>query len=134
MIRELGEVKAEAEATIPPLVGGILEDAQTLFRQEVALAKSEIKIELVTAKKAAIGFSLSAAVGAMAALLLSLAVVHLLNLAGLPLWASYGVVGLLYGVAAAVSFSKGKQSLAETDMVPQTIQSMKENVKWIAGT
>jgi hypothetical protein len=133
---ELGQVRSEAEANISPLVSGILRDAQTLFRQEVALARSEVREELVTAREAAVGFGLSAGVGALAVLMLSFGLVHLVAWAGgIPLGAAYAIVGLAYGAIAAVSFMTGKKALDETDFVPrQTIQTMKENVRWIAGT
>lgn len=136
MIRELGQVKSEAEASLSPIVSGILQDVQTLFRQEVALAKAEVKQELVTARDAAIGFSLGAGVGALAALMLSFGLVHLIAWAGsLPLGAAYAIVGVAYAAVAGVSFMTGKKALDETDFVPhQTIQTMKENVRWIAGT
>jgi hypothetical protein len=134
--RELVQVKTEAEANISPLVSGILHDTQTLFRQEVALAKSELKTELVTAKAAAMGFGVSAFLGALTVLMLSFGLVHFITWAtGISLGASYGIVGLLYGAAAAGSFVAGNKALKETDFVPhQTIQTMKENVQWIAGT
>jgi hypothetical protein len=134
--QELGQVKTEAEANISPLLSGILQDSQTLFRQEVALAKSEIKTELVTAKEAALGFGVSAFLGALTVLMLSFGLVHFVTWAtGISLGASYGIVGLLYGLAAGASFFAGKKALKETDFVPhQTIQTMKENVQWIAGT
>lgn len=136
MSRDLGQIKAEAEATLPPLVNGILADTQTLFRQEVQLAKSELKQELATAREAALGFGLSAALGGLAALLLSLALAHILSWATpLPLWASYTIVGTIEALAAAVGYASARKAAEQTDFVPrQTVQTMKENVQWIAGT
>ncbi len=135
MMRELSQVKAEAETNIPPLVSGIVQDTQTLFRQEVALAKAELKSELVTAKEAAVGMSASLALAGLATLMLSFGLVHLLSWAfAIPLGASFGIVGLLYGVGAAVSFSLGRSAAEKTDFVPhQTIETMKENARWIAA-
>lgn len=136
MTRDLGQIKAEAEATVPPLVSGILEDTQTLLRQEMQLARAEIKQDMKSAREAALAFGISAAVGGLAVLLLSFGLVALLSwLTLIPMWGSYAIVGGIYAAAAAVSFYQGHQAYEQTDFVPRrTVETMKENAQWIAGT
>jgi hypothetical protein len=61
--------------------------------------------------------------------------VHLLNaLTGLPLWACYGIVGGVCAIVGVVLLYRGKQQMSQIDMVPQqTVETMKENVRWIKG-
>jgi hypothetical protein len=68
-------------------------------------------------------------------LLLIVMLVHLLNaLTGLPLWACYGIVGGVCAIVGVVLLYRGKQQMSQIDMVPQqTVETMKENVRWIKG-
>lgn len=136
MIRELGQVKAEAEAQIPPLVSGIVEDTQLLFRKEIELARAELREELVTAREAAIGYSLAVGLGGMTILLMTLALVHLISLwTPIPLGASYALVGLGYAAVGAACYSSARKAHEQTDLMPrQTIETMKENIQWIGRT
>lgn len=75
-------------------------------------------------------------VAALGGLLLILMLVHLLHaLAGLPLWACDGIVGGLLAISGAVLLLIGKNTIARIDVVPpQTMETMKENVRWIKET
>lgn len=131
--QDVKEIKREAETTISPLVAGIIEDAQTLFRQEIALAKTEIKEDIQHVKTAAIGFGIGAGLSIMCLVLLSFSLVHLLSwlFPDMPLWASYAVVTLVYAAAAVLAGYQGKQAIEKADFVPhQTIQTLKENAQW----
>jgi hypothetical protein len=69
----------------------------------------------------------------LAGLPLILMLVHLLYaLAGLPLWACYGIVGGVLAIVGGVLLFIGKNTIARMDVVPpQTMATMKENVQWI---
>jgi hypothetical protein len=123
----------EAPPSISSLVGGIIEDAQQLIRQEVALARREIKEELNKAKVAAISIAIGAGVLAIAGLMLCFTVVHLLQwLTALPLWACFGIVALLFATTGVVCFLVARNKVTDIDLVPrQTVETMKENVQWI---
>jgi hypothetical protein len=55
-------------------------------------------------------------------------------LTGLPLWACYGIVGGVCAIVGVVLLYRGKQQMSQIDMVPQqTVETMKENVRWIKG-
>lgn len=98
----LQETNSSHQATLTPLVGGILEDARQLMRQEFALVRSEIKHQLGKAKAAAIYLIVACGLGLASVGLVLIMLVHMLMLAfpALPVWASYGIVALL-GVAGA---------------------------------
>jgi hypothetical protein len=82
------------EPTVAQLLTGLMQDAQTLLRQEVALATYELRLELRTSIRAVMSLSIGIGIAAIGGWLLILMLVHLLQaLTALPLWACYGIVG-----------------------------------------
>jgi hypothetical protein len=124
---------SSSEPSLAQLVTGIVNDAKELLRQELALAKHEIREDLRKTKAAMLSLSIGIGVAAIGGLLLILMLVHLLNaLAGLPLWACYGIVGGLFIIIGGVLLLIAKNTIARIDVVPpQTVETMKENVQWI---
>lgn len=124
---------ASTEPSMAALVGGIVQDAQNLIKQEVALARSEIGNELKKTKEAAISLGIGIGVAALGALLLIFMLVFLLNEeADLKVWHSFGIVGGLLFILGAGLFFLGRARASEIHLVPpQTAQTMKENVQWL---
>ena len=121
------------------LFGRVTSDLSTLMRQEMELAKVEIKQEVRTAGKAGGLLGGGAFAGYVALLFLSVALALLIAtiLPGdsmspnIRYLIGFGLVGLLYGIAAAVLLNKGKQQLDRVDPVPQqTVETLKEDVQW----
>jgi len=48
----------------------------------------------------------------------------------IPLWGCYGIVGSVFGVLGGVLLAVGKHKIEEIDMMPQTVETMKENAQW----
>jgi Putative Actinobacterial Holin-X, holin superfamily III len=122
-----------SKPTLTELLTGLMHDAMVLLRQEVALAKHEIRAELWTIIRAVMSLGIGGGVAAIGGLLLILMLVHLLQaLTALPLWACYGIVGGLFAVVGGVLLMLGKQKMAHLHLVPQkTLETMQENVQWI---
>jgi Putative Actinobacterial Holin-X, holin superfamily III len=122
-----------AEPSLAQLLTGIVNDAKALVRHELALATYEIREDLRKTKRAALSLGIGIGLAALGGLLLILMLVHLLHaLAGLPLWACYGIVGGLLAVSGGVMVFIGKNTIARIDVVPPyTVETMKENVQWI---
>jgi uncharacterized membrane protein YqjE len=117
--------------SIGQLIGDVSDDLSRLFRQEVELAKVELRTEATKAGKAA-GMLGGAGVAAhMAALLLSLAVVFALG-AVMPLgWAAL-IVAVVWGIVAAVLYSSGRARMRTVSPVPkQTVETLKEDAQWL---
>ncbi len=112
------------------LFGRVTSDLTTLVRQEMQLAKVEIKQEVKTAGKAGGLLGGGAFTGYFALLFVSLALA--IGLAEFIWdWLAFLIVGVLYGIAAAVLVNKGKQELDQVDPVPQqTVETLKEDVQW----
>ena len=121
------------EPTVAELLTGLMNDAKELLRQEVALAKHELRVELRKTVLAVMSLGIGIGIAAIGGLLLILMLVHLLHaLTALPLWACYGIVGGLFAVGGVVLLVLGKNKLARIHTVPpETVKTMKENVQWI---
>jgi hypothetical protein len=121
------------EPTLTQLVNELASDAKELLRQELALAKYEISEEISKTKVALISLGIGVGIAAIGGLLLILMLVHLLNaLAGLPLWACYGIVGGVLAIVGIVMLLHAKNKMFDIAVVPhQTVDTMKENVRWI---
>jgi hypothetical protein len=123
------------EPTLAQLVGEHANDVKDLLHHELALAKYEISAELHKTKVALVLVGAGIAIVSVGGLLLIAMLVHLLHTrTGLPLWACYGMVGCLLAIAGIVMINSGKRIISRVDVVPpQTIGTMKENVRWIKG-
>jgi hypothetical protein len=125
-------------ASMSSLVGGIINDAQQLVRQEITLARQEIHQEVNKAKTAALSLALGGVVAFFGGLLLSFALVHLLYWLTndlherFPLWACYGIVGGLCALVGVLLLVAARNKAGDIHLVPpQTAETLKENVQWI---
>ncbi len=123
----------ERDASVSQLLSGIVGDAQTLVRQEIALARQEIREEISEAKSAGIKFGIAGAVLAIGGLLLVLTLAQgIADLFDWPTWAGYGLVGVVLAVAGYVLLSSAQKQIKNVNPVPEkTVETMKENVEWI---
>ena len=121
-----------SEPTLAQLVSGLMSDATLLMQQELALAKYELYEEARKTKKAAASLGSGIVVVAIGGLLLIIMLVHLLReLTEWPLWTCYGIIGGICAIGGAALLYSGKQQMSQIDIVPQqTVETMKENVKW----
>jgi len=116
-------------ATIGELVGELAQDLSRLMRQELELAKAEIRQEATKAGKATGMLAAAGFAGYMTAVLLSLALVFgLANLIGLG-WSAL-LVAVLWAIAGAVLFSNGRKKLRTVSKPERTVESLKEDVEW----
>lgn len=127
---------AEASGlSVSTLVGDIVTDAQNLLKQELALAKREITEEIDKAKEAAISLAIGAGILALGGVLLCFMLVYLLNWAFpeyLPLWGCFAIVGGMLAAAGGIILAVGTKRAGAIHLVPErTLNTMKDNVKWI---
>jgi len=120
-----------ADASIGELIGNISNDLSTLFRQEVDLAKVELKQEASKAGKAAGMLGAAGFAGYLAVLLFSLAIVWGLANVIDEGWAAF-IVGLVWAIIGGVLFVVGRKRLKTVDPVPhRTVDTIKEDAKWL---
>jgi uncharacterized membrane protein YqjE len=118
------------DKSVGQLLSVITADLQTLFRQEVELAKAEIREEATRAGKAAGMYGGAGFAGYMVLLFLSLAAV--LGLANVMDggWAAL-IVTAVWGIVAAVLYQKGRARMRTVSPKPeQTVETLKENAEW----
>ena len=121
----------QADKSLGELFDEMTRDVSDLMRQEVALAKVEIKEEVGRAGKAGGMLGAGAGAGYFALLFVSLALAWLLDQA-LPIALAFFIVGLLYGIAAAVLITRGREQMKHVDPVPrQTVEILKEDAEWV---
>ena len=119
--------------SIAALLTGLLDDCRTLLRQEYRLLKDEVSTELSELKAAIVAFAVGLLLFGASAWLFLLAVVHLLHeLAGLPLWASYGIFCLLTLAGSLLCMKIGRGTARTFNPIPlRTLHSLKEDTQWI---
>jgi uncharacterized membrane protein YqjE len=124
--------REEVEQTsVGELIGNISNDLSTLFRQEVELAKVELKQEATKAGKAAGMLGAAGYAGHLAVLLLSFALVFALGNVMDWGWAAL-IVGAIWGIVAAVLFVNGRKKMKTVDPVPRrTTETLKEDAQWL---
>lgn len=122
----------EPDAGLPELISRLTDQSSTLFRQEIELAKTELKSEIRTAGKAGGLLGSAAVVGFLAALLLSFAVAWALgDLEPLNPALGFLIVGVVYALIAGVLAMRGRSTAQEVDpSLPETTRSLKEDAQW----
>ena len=111
------------------LIGEIASDLSTLVRQEIELAKAEVKQEAGKAGGAAGMFGGAGVAGLLVAVFASLTVMFALD-AIMPIgWAAL-VVTVLWGVAGFALYTRGRERLRSISAPQQTIETLKEDARW----
>jgi hypothetical protein len=120
-----------AETSIGDLIGNISDDLSQLFRQEVELAKAEVKQEAVKAGKAAGMLGGAGFAGYLAVVLLSFAAVFGLANVMDAGWAAL-IVAVVWAAAGAALYLAGKKKLETVDPMPRrTVDTLKEDAQWL---
>ncbi len=124
--------KPAPEKSMGELIGDASAELSTLLRQEVALAKAELKEDISTVGKGAGAFGAAAVVGYMAVVFASLTLMFgIAELVDDRLWLGALVVTVLYGGGAAFLVLTGKKTLSGASLGPKrTIQTLKEDAEW----
>ncbi len=130
----LEDVRREVESTVAPLIRGILEDSQKLFRQELALAKVEVREDARRARDAIIAISVGAVVCLVGLFLFGCMLAYLIDTLSdtIPLWAAFGIVAAIAFLVGALLLGGGVKRAKGIKGVPeQTVETIRENVQWI---
>ena len=117
---------AKADSTsLGDLLGEVTRDISTLMRQEMELAKAELKQATTRAGKGAAMLAGAGVAGHFVLLFLSLALWYALGgLIGLG-WSAV-VVAVLWAIVAAILASLGRKELKAVKGMPQTGQTIQE--------
>ncbi|MFC8723062.1 phage holin family protein [Kitasatospora sp. NPDC057198] len=125
-----GSAERGGHESLGDLISEITGDLSRLVRDEIELAKAEIKQEAAKAGKASGMLAGAGYAGHMAVVLGSLAVVFALAELMPPAWAAL-VVSALWALAGAALWSAGRRRLKDVRLKPeQTVQTLKEDAAW----
>ena len=128
MTSEMPQTAAHAKAettSLGDLLGEVTRDMSTLMRQEVELAKVELKQSATRAGKGTGMLAGAGVAGHFVLLFLSLALWWALgNVLGLG-WSAV-VVAIIWGIVAAVLASMGRKELNAIKGMPQTAETLQE--------
>jgi hypothetical protein len=120
-----------ADTSIGELIGNISDDLSRLFRQEVDLAKAEIRQEAAKAGKAGGLLGGAGFAGYLAVVLLSFALVFALANVMDAGWAAL-IVAVIWAAVGAVLYTTGRKQLKAVDPMPRrTVDTIKEDAQWL---
>lgn len=112
------------------IVSDVTSDLSALFKQELQLAKTELKEEIAQTGKGAGLLGGAGVAGHLVLVFLSLALMFLLD-NWMPIELAALIVAVLWGVIAAVLALTGRKAIKESNpQLPQTQQTIKEDVQW----
>ena len=119
--------QASSSSSVTGLVRSAIDDVRELFREELALAKAEVREEF---SKLAAG---SAQAGAACAALWFAAMFALVTAAlaitatfQWPYWAGFGLIAVVLTVVGLVLARAARRSFRQVHPMPRTIATMKE--------
>lgn len=128
------DLQTANEPSVTSLVGGIINDSQQLIGQQLNLFRREIQQDMARTRQAACVLGAGVGVGLLASIVLIFALAHLIHWAApdLPLWACYGLVGVVVGgIAGWLVYAGKKQFDAFNPLPDQSFQALQENVQWL---
>jgi hypothetical protein len=120
------------DRTIGEIVSDVADDLSTLVRQELDLAKTEVKQEATRAGKGAGMLAGAGVAGHLGLVFLSLCLMFLLD-NWMPLELAALITAALWLAVATMLGMNGKKTLNRTNpALPQTQRSLKEDAQWAA--
>ena len=123
-------MQGKDDRSIGELFAELSQEAATLVRQEVQLAKTEMSQKASRVGKD-VGFLAAGGAVAYAGLLAIIAGVIFLLALAIPLWLSALLVGIAVAAVGYVLVRKGLDALKQENPAPQeTIETLKEDKEW----
>lgn len=125
-----------ASGTVTALVSGILDDAQTLVRQQIEMLKSEVREDFRRSKQAA-------EFGALGIVLLTVGFLGVVTALAyflhehyqFSMWASWGITGSLFLLAGGALAATSYILLERFNPLPdKTFTALQENLSWKTKT
>lgn len=118
-----------ADQSLGELFSDVTRDLGQLFRDEVQLAKVEAKEEMRTTAKGAAAMAAGGVAALLFLIMASTALALWLDEAMHPAIA-FAIVALVWAIAAAVLVMMGRKRLQQVRPLPQTTETLKEDVQW----
>lgn len=122
--------RGPGEASLGDLVAIASRDMSLLVRQEIELAKSEVKQTAVSAGLGAGFLAVSGGLAFFAAFALTICIAEVLTAAGLPRFVGYLIVGGAYSLLAGLLALFGLGRLKRVKPPTRTIATVKDDITW----
>jgi uncharacterized membrane protein YqjE len=123
--------RATDDRSVGDLIGEVADDFQRLVRQQLELAKVELKEQAVAAGRAGALFGIAALAGLMTVLMVSFALVFALAEVMPAGWAAF-IVAVVWVAIGAVTYVMARLRLRAVSPVPQkTVETLKEDMQWL---
>lgn len=133
----MSDPDVHTQPSISKLMGGIINDVQSLVRQQMTMFRMEIKEDLQKVSAAstqiavALGIGLTGAVALMFTAVYGLAAIY----PSLPMWACFGIVGVAVLAAGGILLQMALKRLKSVrSLSDQSVRAMKENVQWLTSS
>jgi len=121
-----------AEPALGDLFRQLAQDSATLVRQEVALAKAELRENVKSVARDTAKIAVGAVVAAVGALVMVLFLVLLLGDVVGEYWAGALIVGVLFvAIGGFLAMGAMKRLKKDTLAPEQTLQTLKEDKQWL---
>jgi len=121
---------AADERSLGEIVGDLGQDLTTLVKQELELARVELKEEAAKAGKGAGMLGGAGVSGLLALILASFALAYLLD-NWMPVELAFLIVTILWAIVGAVLAASGRKELKNAHPeLPETQQTLKEDAAW----
>jgi len=122
--------RVDQDRSLGQIVGDVATDLSTLVRQELDLAKTEVKQEATRAGKGAGMLAGAGVAGNLMLVFLSLCLMFLLD-NWMPIEVAALITAGVWLVVAAVLGSMGRKALNQSNpALPETQRSLKEDAQW----
>lgn len=114
------------------LIHDVFSDARSLVRDEIMLARAEIREQTAEARGLAMlfGGALVLALTGVALLFAALAIGIAIVL-GIPAWAAFAGLGVVVGFFGYLLFTRGQSATKRMRVLPKTKASIQENIAWL---
>lgn len=123
-------VESHDERSLGQIVGDLTHDLTTLVKQELELARTELKEEAAKAGKGAGMLGGAGVSGLLALILASFALSYLLD-NWMPVELAFLITTVLWAIIGAVLAARGRAELKKSNpQLPETQQTLKEDAAW----
>jgi uncharacterized membrane protein YqjE len=124
--------QAEAEPSLGELFKELAQESSTLVKQEIGLAKVEMRENMRKLAKDAVMLAIGGGILLMGLLTLTAFLVAALgDMLGDEYWLGALIVGALYALIGGILLMRGKSGLQHDDFKPdQTMESLQADKRW----
>lgn len=120
------------ETSLGTLVAGVTEDLSSLVRDEIALAKSELRSTTQTAARSGALIGAAALLAMIGVIFVFVTAAYGLVAAGLPTWAGFGIVALVLLVVGAILGYVGARRLRSLKGPERAVEQAKQTRQMLA--